>query len=56
MLQNAQSIDDFMNIDDSTLDFFNTPAQSNASSVYYKTPIEMAKSEDGHYRSQIRLL
>lgn len=56
MLQNAQSIDDFMNIDDSTLDFFNAPAQSNASSVYYKTPIELAKSEDGHYRSQIRLL
>lgn len=56
MLQNAQSIDDFMNIDDSTLDFFNAPAQSNASSIYYKTPIELAKSEDGHYRSQIRLL
>ena len=56
MLQNTQSIDDFMNIDDSTLDFFNTPVQSNASSFYYKTNIEQAKSEDGHYRSQIRLL
>ena len=50
------SIDDFMNIDDSTLDFFTAPSATSGNPLYYKTPINDAKSEDGHYRSQIRLL
>lgn len=50
------SIDDFMNIDDSTLDFFTAPSATSGNPLYYKTSISDAKSEDGHYRSQVRLL
>lgn len=51
-------IDDIMGFDPTSLDAFNAPENtSNFDANVYKTnPVKLSKSEDGHYRSKIRVI
>lgn len=55
-MSNVNFIDEVMNFDPTTLTTYNEPETTSFNQNVYKTNPKDSKSEDGHYRSRVRVL
>ena len=56
MSENISELDDLMGFDPSQLDAFNPKQRENFNANIYKTNPKDSKSDDGHYRSRVKIL
>ena len=52
----SQTVDELMGFDPTNLEVFQEKPQSNGNPSLYRTNPSLSKSDDGHYRSRVKIL